>query len=88
MDRGYVVAVDHILGLELPVVIADIGLRARQHFEPVRRLIGKKINKKPTVRYILSAITLIRGTKRLHLVRGVGHGKIGWISGNQIRAIH
>ena len=38
------VAVGHVLGLVLPVVVADIGLRAGQDFEPFRGLIGKHVD--------------------------------------------
>ena len=44
MNRGDVVAVDAVLGLQLPVAADHVGRRAGHHLQPVLRLVGQKID--------------------------------------------
>ena len=44
MHRGHVIAVGHVIGLHFPVMVAHIGLRAFDHFEPVGGLVGEQVD--------------------------------------------
>ena len=45
VNRGHVIAVCHVIGLHLPVMVAHIGLRSPDHFQPVGRLVGEQVDK-------------------------------------------
>ena len=44
VEGGHVVAVDAVLGLQLPVAVHYVGGAARHDFQPILRLIGQEVD--------------------------------------------